>query len=255
MGKLGDILKQDVGSVATKVLMADVGRIVKTAGRALNTDVGTIAKGASHVLSYDLADLFVNEVQNSTAAAALAGNTPGMVQHQFTDPTCAAKDGTKVATAGAPPAPSIATPSPSESRAPPARVKLTGALVDRNSRNMPGGVDLKVLLPTTVGAFTRLANAVNGDIASDPVSAIYSSDAEAITITIAVYWDADEARAQIQRRQSALENVRGSTDPNWVVGIDNLGVIFVWTRQHVCYEIVSPRGVSPLVRFLADFPY
>ncbi len=240
MGKLADILKQDVGSMATKVFHADVGLMVKSAGRALNTDVGTIAKGAGQILSYDLADLFVNEGKDPGAKTSTNGDD-GIEEHSQPQASTSAEP--------------VTNNYQPESTNTTARVKLTAALVHRNSRAMPESSDLIVLLPTTVGSFSRSASALQGEIASDPVSAIYSSDTEAITITMTVYWDADEASAQMQRRQSTLENMRSSTDHTWVAGTDNLGVIFVWTRQHVCYEIVSPRGVSPLARFLADFPH
>ncbi|MEI6738606.1 MAG: hypothetical protein WCL29_09045, partial [Pseudomonadota bacterium] len=67
MGKLGDILNKDIGSIASKILKADVGDIVKGAGRALNTDVGTIAKGAGNVLNYDLGDFFSSGVKTGDA--------------------------------------------------------------------------------------------------------------------------------------------------------------------------------------------
>ncbi len=255
MGKLGDILKKDVGSMATKVFNADVGLMVKSAGRALNTDVGTIAKGAGQVLSYDLADLFVNDSNDPDANTSTNGDDRIVAHVPPTELTGAESVAHNESSTGTSAAPSLASNTQPESTNAPVRAKLTAALVERNSRTMPESSDLNVLLPTTVGLFSRSANAAHGDIASDPVSAIYSSDTEAITITITVYWDADEASAQLQRRQSTLENVRSSTGHTWVAGTDSLGVIFGWTRQHVCYEIVSPRGVSPLARFLADFPH
>ncbi len=256
MGKLGDILNKDVGSIATKVFKADVGEIVKSAGRALNTDVGTIAKGAGNVLSYDLSDLFSSGVENTDAqgsgGGAPAQNQTENIQRHSTH--AAAANAAAVSTQPVAASVPSADASPATIN-PPARARLTEALVARNSRVMPAGLDLNSLLPVKVGAFSRLPGAAQGEIASDPVSATYSSNVEAITVTLAACWDADEARDKLKRRQSKLESARGTPDHSWAAGIDSHGVVFVWTREHFCYEIVSPRGVSALAGFLADFPY
>ncbi len=256
MGKLGDILNKDVGSIATKVFKADVGEIVKSAGRALNTDVGTIAKGAGNVLSYDLSDLFNSGVENIDAqvsgGGAHAQNQTGNTQRHSTDAAAAntAAVSTRPVVASTP----ADDVSPATSN-PPARAKLTEALVARNMRVMPAGLDLNSLLPVKVGAFSRLPGAAQGEIASDPVSATYSSDLEAVTVTLAACWDADEASGKLKRRQSKLENARAAADHSWAVGIDSHGVVFIWTRESYCFEIVSPRGVPALAGYLADFPY
>ncbi|MEI6738017.1 MAG: hypothetical protein WCL29_06020, partial [Pseudomonadota bacterium] len=137
----------------------------------------------------------------------------------------------------------------------PSRTKFTEALVARYTRKMPEGSDLATLLPTKVGPFSRPSNAAQGDIATDPVSATYSGDADVVTVTLDACWDADEARDKQQRRQSKLENSKSAQDHSWSVGVNSQGVVFIWTRAHYCYEIVSPRGVPALTRFLADFPY
>ncbi len=258
MGKLGDLLNKDVGSIATKILKADVGDIVKGAGRALNTDVGTIAKGAGNVLTYDLGDLFSSG--SKTDSAPSTGTIPP-------GPSQSPEAGTQMtpsAKAGAPsevvansqtatdPATNDATGTTAN---PPQRAKLTDALVARSTRKMPDGSNLTTLLPARVGPFSRPADAVHGDIASDAVSATYSNDTDAVTVTIAACWDADEARDKQQRRQLQLENARSAPDHSWSIGANQQGVVFIWTREHYCYEIISPRGVSALARFLTDFPY
>lgn len=256
MGKLGDILKKDVGSIATKVLNVDVGDIVKSAGRALNTDVGTIAKGAGSVLTYDLGELFGNGAEDGNRQAS--DPSVALPDHPVND-QAEAKDRVAATTAGdgVPPAVAINTAagvSPANA-GPPPRAKLNEALVTRNTRSAPAGVDLAILMPVKVGGFSRSHGAANGEIASDPVSATYGSDLEAVTLTLTACWDPDEARDKLKRRQSSLDNARGAPDQSWAVGIDSHGIVFIWTREHYCYEIVSPRGVPALAGFLADFPF
>jgi hypothetical protein len=60
---------------------------------------------------------------------------------------------------------------------------------------------------------------------------------------------------KLERNRAKLENSRGSHELNWVAGIDTRGVVFLWVRNSFCFEVVSPRGVSPIARFLGDFPY
>ncbi len=250
MGKLGDILKKDVGSLANKVLKADVGHLVKGAGRMLNTDVSTIAKGAGNVLTYDLGELFTGDVTPAGQPASpspQAGVAPSA--NLTAAPAVAATDSSTPAEKSATAATPAANANPAQ------RAKLTDALVTRRTRAMPDGSKLSTLMPTKVGTFSRMVNATEGEIASDPVSATYSNDIEAVTITLVSCWDAEEAKGQMQRRQGALENARSTPDNAWVAGIDSHGVIFIWTREQYCFEVVSPRGVSALARFLADFPY
>jgi hypothetical protein len=253
MGKIGELLNKDIGGLAAKVLKADVGDMVKGAGRALNTDVSTIAKGAGKVLTYDLADLFTAD--NKTATAALTDGENAAANEATENGTASsAKTPAKPAQEPAQAANTASTnPEPPASALP--KAKLTEALVNRQKHRSIVGTSLATLLPLTIGAFARPANAAQGDIANDPVSVTYSSEHESLSITLEALWDEDEAHAKLHRRQAKLENVRYSVEQQWAAGIDAQGLVFIWTREQYCFEIVSPRGVSPVARFLGDFPY
>jgi|GEM_PF-2133332 len=256
MVKLVDLLNKDVGSLAAKVLKADVGNLVKGAGRALNTDVGTIAKGAGKVLSYDLSGLFaadakpesVNTDSSVTASAAPLAETPAALVET---------PATKLMPAAADPLITPATPPPDTDNgaitAP--RAKLTEVLVNRQKHAKPAGTTLLTLMPLNVGAFSRPSQAAVGDIATDPVSVTYSSSVEALSLSLDACWDNEESTEKLNRRRGALENARSGADNTWVAGVNSQGIVFIWRREQYCFEIVSPRGVSPVARFLADFPF
>jgi hypothetical protein len=267
MSKIVDLLNKDVGSIATKVLKADVADIVKGAGRALNTDVGTIAKGAGKVLTYDLGDLFnetppnSNESQNTSAnPASETAPNPAVANVTTKAPAPAAAAEPHVAPPGStgafvPVAPASPKPAGSTEAAEPPKARLTEALVNRQRLAEPSGQDLLELLPLKVGNYERAKGVAQGDIASDPVNVTYSGNGEAVSVSVVSCWDIDEAREKLDRGRSKLENSRGSNELNWVAGIDSRGVVFIWVRNNFCYEVVSPRGVSPIARFLGDFPY
>jgi hypothetical protein len=239
---VGKLLKADVGSIATKVLKADVGEIVK---------------GTGNVLKYDLTDLFSNADADVDKAADAADATPSMTTatSEAAPPIDAANIPVATAAVEAP-AQKAVTESPTGSTAlAPPRQKLTSSIVNRQTRPMPEGSDLLQLMPVTVGAFSRPANQAQGDIANDPVSLSYSSEHEALTLTLEACWDNDEAMEKMQRRLTTLDNVRMGDDGDWAVGIDASGVIFLWMRAQYYFEIVSPRGVSAVARFLGDYPY
>lgn len=260
MVKLVDLLNKDVGSLAAKVLKADVGNMVKGAGRALNTDVGTIAKGAGKVLSYDLGELFAADAKpegvnaESIAPTSETATNAVMPATQIETPNTNALNSVSVANA-----PTTSTPTASEndvngnSTIP--RAKLTEVLVNRQQHAMPTGSALLTLMPLTIGAFARPSQAAVGDIASDPVSVTYSSNVEALSLSLDACWDSDESIEKLNRRRAALENARSGADNTWVAGVNSQGIVFIWRREQYCFEIVSPRGVSPVARFLADFPY
>lgn len=264
MSKIGDFLNKDVGSLATKVLKADVADIMKGAGRALNTDVTSIAKGAKGVLSYDLTDLFsesdapaLDEVPESADPPAVAA-APASPSEPDTPPESTAALRPVPKPSAAPQAASAPAPASATITTPPAelpKARLTEALVSRQTRAAPEGADLKLLLPFAVGNYERSRSTATGDIASDPVSVMYSGNSEAVGVTVTSCWDADEAREFLARGKVKLENSRGSEDHGWVAGIDSRGVVFTWVRSSYCYEITSPRGVSPIARFLDVFPY
>ncbi len=256
MSKIGDILNKDVGSLAAKVLKADVADLVKGAGRALNTDVGSIAKGAGGVLKYDLSDLFKNtdpvDPGSANATSPPAGTASAATQTSVAGQTPPSPHVEIPGSTGA--FPPVATTAQSESAEPP-KARLTDALVNRQRLKEPVGSGLLTLLPLAVGSYAREAGNARGEIASDPVNVTYSGNGEAVSVTVVSCWDADEARDQLERNRGKLENSRGSTDLKWVAGIDARGVVFLWVRNSFCYEVVSPRGVSPIARFLGDFPY
>jgi hypothetical protein len=266
MSKIGDILNKDVGSLASKVLKADVADFVKGAGKALNTDVGTIAKGAGKVLTYDLGGLFTE-----TGAQPGASSDATSVEQKNAAAPTAMPNGSVPATTGSLPAAASAIPVPEPGstgafvpvNAPtgaapatePAKARLTEALVNRQRLTEPSGTDLLNLLPLQIGNYERAKGVAHGDIASDPVNVTYSGNGDAVTVTLVSCWDADEALEKLERNRAKLENSRGSHELNWVAGIDTRGVVFLWVRSSFCFEVVSPRGVSPIARFLGDFPY
>lgn len=258
MGKLGDLLNKDVGSIASKVLKADVADIVKGAGRALNTDVGIIAKGAGKVLKYDLGELFTEGDPSSTTSATEAGASAGALRSTAQGALAAT---TPVAITEAPPQAStgafepVAAEPTTGGAAEPQKARLTEALVNRLLLNEPAGSDLLTLLPLQSGNYTREKGSAHGSIAADPVNVTYSGNGEAVSVTIVSCWDADEARDKLERSKAKLENSRGSVEHCWIAGIDSRGVVFLWVRSSFCYEVVSPRGVSPIARFLGEFPY
>lgn len=255
MVKLADILNKDVGSLAAKVLKADVGNMVKGAGRALNTDVGTIAKGAGKVLSYDLGDLFAADSKpDEPTLTTVAPTSESPTATASPAPERAAILNTTSAPANAASA-STTSPPPSDPASTVPRAKLTDALVNRQQHLMPAGSALATLLPIKVGSFARTQQSAQGDIATDPVSVTYSSNVEAISLSLDACWDSDESVEKLNRRRAALENARSGADNTWVAGVNSQGIVFIWRREQYCFEIVSPRGVSPVARFLADFPY
>jgi hypothetical protein len=262
MSKIANLLNKDVGALATKVLKADVGDIVRGAGRALNTDVGTIAKGAKDVLTYDLGDLFVEgeqqpAVDRETLADAPANTKP--VEPAAATPTPATTAAFKPvpkASADTNAGTAVEASKPASSALPELpKARLTEALVTRGTRAAPEGTSLTVLLPVNVGPYERSRATAMGEIASDPVAVTYSGNGEAVSVICTSCWDADEAREFLTRGKIKLENNRGSDAHGWVAGIDSRGVVFTWVRGNYFYEITSPRGVSPIARFLEVFPY
>jgi hypothetical protein len=237
-------------------------------GDILNKDVGTIAKGAGKVLSNDLGELLTENGAQPKAdeAAALVDNIRGTetqpnsaLGHSSAQP----KDGLAAAAPSAPSAEpgSTGTFIPVESAVQPAlptqpaKARLTEALVNRQRLAEPIGADLLLLLPLKLGNYERTRGVAQGEIASDPVNVTYSGNGEAVSVTIVSCWDADEALEKLERNRAKLENSRGSHQLNWVAGIDARGVVFLWVRSNYFFEVVSPRGVSPIARFLGDFPY
>jgi hypothetical protein len=294
MGILGDFLNKDVGSLvkdAGKVLNADVGSIAKGAGKVLNADVGSIAKGAGKVLNADMGDLakgagkvltmdlgdLLRGVNDSTTTIdpSTPPQTGSPPQPAAADAPRAPANGPATGTGAMPPAPAPAANSAAPAAAAPAAqpapaapkaaaapkkpgetVKFTQELVLRSKRTMPVGTDLKTLLPWSVGGFERSHSTPTGELASDPVAAIYSSGAERVQVQLTMCWDADEALQLVADLKGQMgEKARATADPSWVIGMTEQGVALIWTRDCFCYTATSARGSVSLANFLADFPY
>ncbi len=232
IGKLGDILNADVGVIvkgAGKVLNADVGKVLKT-------DVGDIAKGAGRILKTDLGDLLRAPPKNGSEVPAVAE----------AEPAAAAPSTAAPAETAAP----AATPTPAVG------AKLTEESVSRAKRDMPEGSDLAVLLPAKAGIFSRPATSPAGTIANDPVNATYTCGEETIIMRLTLCWDEDEARERLTEVQSyTADGRRMGPDGGWILGIAEGGVVFAWVRDSYFFLALSPKGTSSLARFLAGFPY
>ena len=249
MSKIGDFLKQGVGSIASKVLKAGVTDIVKGAGRASNVDVGPIASGAGEVLDYNPRGLFTPSappsIEDAPASSSPATPTTSVPAPAAEKPMPASTGEFRPVAVGALTSAGAELP----------KARLTEALVNRLLLTQPAGADLLTLLPLQVGIYTRERGLAHGQIATDPVNVTYSGNGEAVSVTVVSCWDADEARDKLDPSKSNLDNSRGSVQDGWLAGIDSRGVVFTWARNSFRYEVVSPRGVSPIARFLGAFPY
>lgn len=295
LGKLGEILNKDVGSIvkdAGKVLNADVGDIVKGAGKVLTTDVGALMKDRPEVEDPELAARRTAEAKAAAIAAAAgkpmqkpAPSAPAAAGRDAArapdgDKTMALKAfdpdatlqlnasplaGYEPPAAAAPPQRSAASvlapppPPPSAGIAANAQAAvpiLNDETTHRERRQMPAGTSLAQLLPHTVGDFSRPQSMPSGDLASDPVSANYGSEGEIVVVKLVLCWDADEAREPLERlAREGGEKVRIAPDRSWVLAETAQGVTFAWTREAYSYSATSAKGLGPLTRFLWSFPY
>jgi len=272
LGKLGELLNKDVGA------------IVKDAGKVLNTDVGTLAKGAGKVLNADLGELMRNspnaaepavETEASATTAPPAEKATArpvpvdapvkVAAPQPVAPPVAAE--TTVATPafdpdatlklGAPAHDDTATlvlaPAADDSSLP----QLAEELVARDRRAMPKGTSLLELLPHAAGEFSRPHATPTGELTSDPVTALYGAGGGVvIAVKLVQCWDADEAGERLTEvKNQSGKNYRMGPDKTWILGETLQGLVFSWTRDCYSFTATSPKGVTPLAKFLLGFPY
>lgn len=247
IGKLGKVLTADVGDIvkgAGKVLNADVGDIAKGAGKVLNADVGQIVKGAGRVLNTDLGELLRS--QEAEERAADTRNAAATASPATAAPTTTTPSPQNTAAAESAPAPA----------APTAGIRLTEELITRNRRDLPQGNSLAVLLPIKVGLYERNGQALSGDIATDPVSAVYNANGDTVVVSLTLCWDADEANQRLSEATGEVNaGYKLAPDRSWLLGINSQGIVLAWVRDCYFFTASAPKGIPPLARFLHAFPY
>jgi hypothetical protein len=276
LGKLGELLNKDVGA------------IVKDAGKVLNTDVGTLAKGAGKVLNADLGELMRNtpNVADPAAEGDTSATTAPVTEKAAAKPApveVAAK-APAAKPAPEPVAPSVAAETTVATPAfdPDATLKLGSPahddtatlvlapaaddsslpqlaeeLVARDRRAMPTGTSLLELLPHVAGEFSRPHATPTGELTSDPVTALYGAGGGVvIAVRLVQCWDADEAGERLTEiKNQSGKNYRMGPDKTWILGETLQGLVFSWTRDCYSFTATSPKGVTPLAKFLLGFPY
>ncbi len=281
LGKLGELLNKDVGA------------IVKDAGKVLNTDVGTLAKGAGKVLNADLGDLMRNtngalEDSGQAAEAEPAATAAAATTTAEKPVTKAVEPAAKAPPAKPAPAPQPVAPPAAETTIatpafdPDATLKLgspahddtstlvlapaaddsslpqlADELVSRQRRAMPKGTSLLELLPHAAGEFSRPHATPTGELTSDPVTALYGAGGGVvIAVKLVQCWDADEASERLTEvKNQSGKNYRMGPDKTWILGETLQGLVFSWTRDCYSFTATSPKGVTPLAKFLLGFPY
>ena len=276
-GKLGELLNKDVGA------------LVKDAGKVLNTDVGTLAKGAGKVLNSDLGDLLRSEAAGDSAGQAAAEPPADPLTLATVKPAAAqqaptpAPPPTPVSAPAAPvPPPAAATAAPAADFDPDATLKLgspadhdtstvllapladdsalpnlADELVSRQRRAMPKGTSLLELLPYDAGEFSRPHARPTGELTSDPVTALYGAGGGVmVAMKLVQCWDADEAGERLQEvKVQAGKSYRMAPDKSWILAETLQGLVFSWTRDCYSFTATSPKGATPLAKFLLGFPY
>ena len=276
-GKLGELLNKDVGA------------LVKDAGKVLNTDVGTLAKGAGKVLNSDLGDLLRSEAAGDSAGQAAAEPPADPLTLATVKPAAAqqaptpAPPPTPVSAPAAPfPPPAAATVAPAADFDPDATLKLgspadhdtstvllapladdsalpvlADELVSRQRRAMPKGTSLLELLPYDAGEFSRPHARPTGELTSDPVTALYGAGGGVmVAMKLVQCWDADEAGERLQEvKVQAGKSYRMAPDKSWILAETLQGLVFSWTRDCYSFTATSPKGATPLAKFLLGFPY
>lgn len=270
-GKLGELLNKDVGA------------LVKDAGKVLNTDVGTIAKGAGKVLNTDLGDLLRSDAADETAAQPVAQKVAeppvtATVKEAAVPPPTTPAPVSAPAAAAAPVEPAAAAAnfdpdatlklgSPADHDASTvllapladdsALPTLADELVSRQRRAMPKGTSLLELLPYDAGEFSRPHARPSGELTSDPVTALYGAGGGVmVAMKLVQCWDADEAGERLQEvKVQAGKSYRMAPDKSWILAETLQGLVFSWTRDCYSFTATSPKGVTPLAKFLLGFPY
>jgi len=250
--KIGEFLNADVG----KMLKTDVGDIAKGAGKVLKADVGDIVKGTGKVFTSDLGELLMGTEEEKAAAKAIAEGkanptTTGKAEAKATD---------KPAIANSPPADDtefdVAAPVPVPTHLVEPPPRLTDELAVRVQRPKPEGTSLVNLLPYQVGKYERPRAMATGDLASDPVTIIYTFGKDAVYTTVTLYWDEEEAMEQVIAQKDRQGNIgRIGANYAFAVGKCDAGPVFAWTRGCYFFQITTPKDSSALLRFLTVFPY
>jgi hypothetical protein len=257
LDKLQKVMKADVGSLvkdAGKVLNTDVGSIAKGAGKVLNADVGDIVSGTKKLLNTDLTDLFTGDEQAGEAGGApkkIAGTMP-------TKPAEAAQraddDGPPTAPGDMPGAQSSPGPNTISGPAQPAQTRLTEDIAVRKDYERPYGQEISNLLPINVGEFSRPPNEPSGTLATDPARAFYAGGGAKLEVEVGSYWDSDEALERIQALQGKCASSKPSPDGMWMVGKSDKGLTFAWMREQYVFAVTT-QDAAALIRFLKTFPY
>ncbi len=274
LGKLGELLNKDVGSLvkdAGKVLNTDVGTLAKGAGKVLNTDLGTLLRDAEPLaapVSSEPVDGGESASGKSTAPAPVATPQP-VARPQVAAPMMKASPVQAEATAPGPAFDPDATlklgpgsestmilaPGGAESSSP-ALPALGNDLVSRHQRKMPTGTSLLQLLPHSAGEFERPHATPTGELTSDPVSAMYSVTGHPVAVRLVQCWDEEEARDRLNEvKAQAGKNFRMGDDRSWILGETLQGLVFAWTRGNYSFTATAPKGEVSMVRFLKAFPY
>lgn len=271
LGKLGQLLNKDVGA------------LVKDAGKMLNTDVGTLAKGAGKVLNADLGTLLRDAPPDThDADAAVAAETPPatkappqpVASAPVAEPAPRARAAETSRGAAPSPAPAAAFDpdatlklgpggneativlAPGGGEAAPALPALSEDLTSRQQRKVPEGTSLLQLLPHSAGEFERPHATPVGELASDPVTAMYSVSGHPIALRLVQCWDEDEARDTLKAvKVQAGKQFRMGDDGCWILGQTLQGLVFAWTRGNYSFTATAPKGEISMVRFLKAFPY
>ncbi len=190
-------------------------------GEVLNKDIGALVKDAGKVLNADIGDL----VRAKKVEAAATTDVATVFEPAY------------------------------------AKERLDETLVVRHNYAVPTGSDSAVLLPHTVGDFARSQYMPSGQIASDPVSAMYGlvgegHDDAIIYITLTHCWDRLEAIERIASTKANLtRGTRIAADGTWIAGRMERGIALAWTRDAYCFTVHAPAGVGSLATFLKVFPY
>jgi hypothetical protein len=249
LDKLQKVMKADVGSLvkdAGKVLNADVGSIAKGAGKMLNADVGDIMSGTKKLLNTDLGDIF-----STDDSAEIEGGAPKKIAG--TMPKKPTESAQKADDDGPPTTPGDG-PISQMNASKPAQTRLTEDIAVRKGYEKPYGQDIAQLLPTRVGDFTRPENEPSGTLATDPARAFYSGGGAKLEVEVGSYWDGDEAMERVQALQNKCASSKPSPDGTWMVGKSEKGLTFAWIRESYVFAVTT-QDAAALIRFLQTFPY
>lgn len=250
LDKLQKVMKADVGNLvkdAGKVLNTDVGSIAKGAGKVLNADVGDVLAGTKKLLNTDLGDLFTGD---EAGADAQDGDSPRKIAG--TMPTRPAGEPRRPDDDGPPTTPGD-IPSTLQATAPP-QTRLTEDIAVRHNYEKPYGQEISNLLPINVGDLSRPENEPSGVLATDPARALYAGGGARLEAEVGSYWDEEEAMERVRALQGRCATSKPSPDGTWMVGKSDKGLIFAWMRGQYVFAATT-QDAAALIRFLKAFPY